>query len=99
MPQFALICRDKPGGLPLRQQTRERHLYYIKENSAAVLLAGPLLNEKGEPIGSLLVIEAEDAAKAKDFAKSDPYAVAGLFEDVEIRPYQVVTGALAPKPA
>ena len=96
MPAFILLCHDKADSLPLRQETRERHLDYIAEKGSAVLLAGPMLNENGQPVGSMLVIDAADAEAAQRFAQADPYAEAGLFENVEIKPYRIVTGALAP---
>lgn len=97
MPAFTLLCHDKDDSLALRMETRPAHLEYIAEAGENVLLAGPLLNDAGEPAGSLLIIEAEDAAAARYFAEKDPYALAGLFKHVEITPYRIVAGALAPK--
>ena len=37
-----------------------------------------------------MIIDVEDAAAAAGFAESDPYAKAGLFESVVIRPYRQV---------
>lgn len=93
MPEFVLICRDKADSFDLRAKTRETHLAYIATAGDSVLLAGPMLDEEGRPIGSILIIKAEDAGAAKAFAKGDPYAKAGLFADVEARPFKVVTGA------
>ena len=86
---YALICKDKPGHLQVRLDTREEHLAYLnKANEAGTLtLAGPFLDDAGKPCGSLVVIEAADAGAAKAFAGGDPYAKAGLFESVEIRPW------------
>lgn len=97
MPAFILLCRDKDNAVPLRMETRPIHLDYIAEAGEKVLLAGPMLNDAGDPIGSLIIIEAEDAQAAKAFADNDPYARAGLFTDVEIAPYRIVTGALTSK--
>lgn len=96
MPAFILLCHDKADSLPLRQETRERHLDYIAGKGSAVLLAGPILDDNGQPAGSMLLIDAEDAEAARSFAQADPYAEAGLFENVDIKPYRIVTGALAP---
>lgn len=95
MPQFILFCRDKPDSLPLRQATRPAHLDYIAGNMAAILLAGPMLDDKGDPAGSMLIIEATDQAAAQAFAANDPYALAGLFAEVSVTPYRIVTGSLA----
>jgi len=92
MPRFALICIDKPGSLDLRQATRPDHLVYIGDAGELVKLAGPFLDEAGEMAGSLLIIEAENAAAARAFSEQDPYAKAGLFERVDIR---AVGGAFA----
>jgi uncharacterized protein YciI len=94
VPLFSLVCIDKPDSLALRQSTRPRHLDYM-DATGVVRLGGPLLDPQGEsPIGSLLIVEADDLAAVEAFAAADPYAQAGLFERVEIRPYRVVVNAL-----
>jgi uncharacterized protein YciI len=49
-----------------------------------------VLDPAGNPCGSLLVVEAADRAEAEAFAAADPYAKAGLFESVAIRPFRTV---------
>ena len=97
MPVFTLLCHDRDDGLALRMETRPVHLDYIAGAGDQVLLAGALLNEAGEPGGSLIVIEAENADAARAFADNDPYARAGVFKKVDIAPYRIVAGKLAPK--
>lgn len=87
---FALICTDKPGALALRLATRPAHLSYVDGAVAQVISAGALLDAAGNPAGSLFVLEAADAAAAQAFAEADPYARAGLFESVVIRPFRQV---------
>jgi uncharacterized protein YciI len=87
---FAITNIDKPDSAALRAATRETHLGYLDSIVSQLILAGPLLNAENQPIGSLLVVEAESAAAAKAFAEADPYARAGLFESVTIRPYRLV---------
>lgn len=89
---FALICTDKSGGRALRQATRPDHLAYLERLNADNILkmAGPLLDDGGDPNGSLVVLEAADRDEAARFAADDPYARAGLFEAVEIRPFRWV---------
>jgi len=86
---IALIARDKPGALNIRKANREAHLAYIKE-TGVVTQAGPLLDDAGEMIGSLVVLEVEDTAAAQAWADSDPYAKAGLFDSVELIPWKKV---------
>ena len=87
---FVLLYWDKPGRFALRQQTRPAHLAYIKAHERQVRHGGPLLDDAGQPIGSLLVIEAPDRAAAEAFAANDPYVQAGLFESVVIRATRIV---------
>jgi len=84
---FAILCQDKPNHLQLRQETRPAHLAYLNDLNTKGLLkfAGPFLGNDGNSNGSLVVIEAENRAKAREIAAGDPYAKAGLFADVKIR--------------
>ena len=86
MPQFALFCTDKPDSVELRQKTRNAHVDYL-DATDRLRLAGPTFDEAGRPNGSLLVIEVDDLAAAQSFAQGDPYAQAGLFASVQIRPF------------
>ncbi len=86
---FAFICRDKPASLQMRMDTRPDHVAFLtKLNEAGTLkFAGPFLDDEGKPNGSLVVVEAEDASAAAAISVADPYAKAGLFDNVEIRPW------------
>jgi hypothetical protein len=85
---YAMICTDKPGALPIRQATRPSHLDYLKGFGDRVRAAGPLLDDAGAaPVGSLIIIEAGSLEGARAIAAADPYALAGLFAQVEIRPW------------
>ena len=71
MALFAIICLDKPGALPLRLATRERHLAYA-EGTGQVRAGGAFLDAEGQPEGSLIIVEADDLAAARAFAAADP---------------------------
>ena len=91
MAHFVLICQDKPASLDLRMATREAHLAYARA-SGCVRAGGPFLDADGQPIGSMLVIETESLAEAHSFAAHDPYALAGLFASVDVRPWRLALG-------
>jgi hypothetical protein len=80
---FAVYALDKENSLQLRMDTRERHLAYL--TNSPLVFAGPLLDEEGKMCGSLIVLEMEDISQVKNFTENDPYAIAGLFKNVEIR--------------
>ena len=90
MPEFVLLCRDKPNCIELRLQTRAAHLEYLATLTEPILMAGPLLSDDEKPIGSLIIIEAQSYKRAEAIAAADPYAKAGLFAEVEIKPFRKV---------
>jgi uncharacterized protein YciI len=87
---FALICNDRPGALAVRLETRPAHLAYLEK--AGVAMAGPFLDDSGQPCGSLVIIDVEDRAAAEAWAAGDPYSEAGLFASVEIRAWRKAIG-------
>lgn len=89
--RVALICIDKPNHLHIRQENRPAHLDHIN-SSGVVEMAGPFLNEAGEMTGSLVILNVDDLAAARDWAAKDPYAKAGLFQSVDIREWKKVIG-------
>ena len=89
--QFAILNHDKPGSLDLRMKVRETHLTYLRSVGDRLMTAGPILAEDGTtPIGSLLIVEADDLTAARDFAANDPYAKAGLFASSTVWPWRLV---------
>ena len=88
---FAVKCMDKTGGLMLRMEYRPAHLAFLEEQGAKVVMAGPILDDDHQsPIGSLLVLDITDRAELSEFLAQDPYAQAGLFQQVEVLPYRKV---------
>ena len=90
MPHFAIHCIDKPDSGELRASTRESHLAHIGSVIDDVLVAGPLLDMEGKPIGSLLIIDFAERKDAVAFAAADPYALAGLFASVAVTAWRKV---------
>jgi uncharacterized protein YciI len=85
---FALICTDKPNSIDLRLQVRPDHLAFLDKLGENMKAAGPFVDDDGKPTGSLVIINADDLASAKAIAKADPYAIAGLFASVDIKPWK-----------
>ena len=92
--KYVLICEDKKDSLEVRLGNRDKHLAFIGELGDRVSLAGPMLSDDGESmVGSVLIIEADSMEDIQAVAASDPYALAGLFEKVTIRPFRQVIPA------
>lgn len=84
VPIYAIHCIDKPYSQELRAETRPAHLKHLRAIADQVLVAGALLDDAGEPIGSMLLIEFPDRNAALRFTAEDPYSLAGLFASVAI---------------
>jgi uncharacterized protein len=85
---YTLICTDKPNGLELRMKVRPAHLAFLESLGDKLKGAGPFVDGEGKPTGSLVIIAADSLADAKAIAARDPYAIEGLFADVEIKPWK-----------
>ena len=89
---FVVHCRDKPGATALRASTREKHLAWLKE-SGRIAMGGPLVSEpevassaEGDRVGTLLFVNGDGVDEVKEWAASDPYNAAGLFDEVTVAP-------------
>ena len=91
---YALICTDKPNSSALRLEVRPKHLAYIDQHKLRIPIAGPFMSEDGQTMaGSLIIVEADSLDAAKGFSADDPYAQAGLFSHVDVRPWRWTLGA------
>ena len=94
MPLYAFIGHDGPRGAELRKLHRPAHLAGIDELVAEdrIRHAGPLLDESGSPVGSLVLFEADTLDEARRIAAGDPYVTEGIFERWEVNETRVVRG-------
>jgi hypothetical protein len=92
MPWYAFIGHDGAQGAALRPKLRPSHLERLAALDAdgRIAHAGPLVGDDGQPIGSLVVFEADDLAAAREVAAADPYVVEGVFERHELRETKAV---------
>jgi len=81
---FVIRCTDKKDHLSVRQENRPAHVEYLKSFGDQLFAAGPLLDENEQMCGSVVILDLADRSAAKSFAANDPYAKAGLFEQVTI---------------
>ncbi len=90
---FIAYCVDKKDHLQVRMDTRPAHLDFLKAKGDALKLGGPTTAADGEtPNGSLLIFEDISLQAAKDWVGTDPYANAGLFESVDVKPWKKAIG-------
>ncbi|PIE14299.1 MAG: hypothetical protein CSA68_10890 [Rhodobacterales bacterium] len=89
--RVVITAIDKAGAQQLRLDNRQAHLDYVAQ-TGVVEMAGPFLDARGQMCGSLLILSVQDVQQAESWAENDPYAKAGLFETVSIRPWKKVIG-------
>ena len=95
---YVIYSEDIEDSLALRKQTRAAHLERIQllVDQGRVLVAGPcpaIDNEDpGEAgfTGSLVIAEFESLEEAQQWADTDPYASAGVYQKVVVQPYKKV---------
>lgn len=88
---FIIHNTDKPGHSNVRADNRTDHVEFLKAHRGNIVTAGPTLDDDGDGMnGSLLIVDFPDKSAAESFAANDPYAKAGLFESVIIKPWKMV---------
>lgn len=98
---YTIIATDRPGSLQQRLAARPAHLERLKalQEQGRLLLAGPHpaidSEAPGEAgfTGSLIVAEFSDLESARAWAGVDPYAQAGVYQDVIVKPFLKVLPA------
>lgn len=89
---YAIHCLDAKDAASIRVSQYEAHKAHLKTVGSKLALAGPLLSEDGlRRIGSLLVIEADNLAQARDFNARDPFSASGVWSNVQIHPFLVIS--------
>jgi uncharacterized protein YciI len=93
---YAIIGQDIPNSLEKRMATRPAHVARLQElqKQGRLLLAGPFpavdAIDPGEAgfTGSLIVAEFSSLTEAQEWAKADPYAIAGVYAEVHVQPFR-----------
>ena len=92
---YCIIGTDRPDSLPLRKQARPDHLKRLEtlRDQGRLILAGPNpAIDSPDPgkagfSGSLIVAEFDSLEAARAWADADPYVQAGVYAEVEVRPF------------
>lgn len=95
---YAIMAEDVPGALPRRLEARAAHLERLKalQDAGRLVIAGPHpAIDSGDPgpagfSGSLIVAEFASREAAVAWAAEDPYAAAGVYGRVTVKPFRKV---------
>ena len=95
---YAIIAVDHADSLAARMSVRPAHLARLQalQDEGRLILAGPHPAidslDPGEAgfSGSLIVAEFPSLAAAEHWATMDPYVEAGVYRDVQVKPFKRV---------
>ena len=86
---FALVAYDRPNSVARRLEIRPEHLKHLDALGDQLVLDGPFLNDAGEGVGSIVVVEAENLDEARTLFGRDPFVTQGLFDSITIKPWKL----------
>jgi uncharacterized protein YciI len=95
---YCIVSTDVKNSLPLRKQARPAHLQRLQQlqQEGRLVLAGPNpaidSNDPGEAgfTGSLIVAEFPSLEDAQGWADADPYVAAGVYAEVNVKPFKQI---------
>lgn len=81
---FIVSGRDHDNGLQHRLEVRPKHRAHYEALGKDLILSGPYLDDKGDPIGSMIIIRRDSQAAAEAYAAADPFVVEKVFASVTV---------------
>ncbi len=88
---YVITCVDKSDYGAVRKENRTAHLAYLRDAGDTLFAAGPTLTDDASSVtGSVIMVDLPDKQAAETFAANDPYAKAGVFVSVTIKPWKKV---------
>lgn len=95
---YAVISQDIANSLEKRSKARSAHLERLEalKQQGRLILAGPHPAIDAENpaeagfTGSLVVAEFDSLIEAQTWANADPYCLAGVYQDVVVKPFKKV---------
>ena len=101
MANFMVYALDKPDRETARLTARDAHRARLREHDhpIRVRIGGPLLDDDGGMIGTMLVVEVESMDLVSRFVAQDPYVRADVYASVTIHPFNRGLGNPSPEGA
>lgn len=91
--QFMVLAYDgtDEGALARRLKAREAHLAGVTEmkKRGEVITGGAILDDAGQMIGSIAVVDFPDRAALDRWLKTDPYVTGDVWRTIEVRPVKL----------
>lgn len=91
--RYVIFAIDRNDSGDIRAQHRQAHIDYMQAHPLTVEIAGPLMSADGKkPVGSLIILQAENRQDAESYSDEDPYTKANLFKEVRIEAFKKTIG-------
>ena len=89
---YVIFGKDKPNSPRLANY--EAHKAYLSKSPVKIVFSGPLVDEKNHEtmIGSFFLIDANSLEEVKEFNRNDPFAKAGVWENLYIEAFHKRAG-------
>ncbi|NKB49418.1 MAG: hypothetical protein GKS02_08640 [Alphaproteobacteria bacterium] len=85
--EYFFYCRDAPEGAEIRRAIVEEHWAFMDRYADAMIARGPTLSDDGASMtGSMHMVDLPDAAAAQVFGHDEPFAKAGAYAEIIVRP-------------
>jgi uncharacterized protein len=95
--RFVVIAHDPEGhdAVQHRLEVRAEHLEAIGPyvDSGRILVGGAILDDDGDMIGSVLIVDFPSRADLDAWLEHDPYVTRGVWSSVGVRPFRPAVGA------
>jgi len=85
MSLFVIEGIDAAGSAAARATHTDVHVAHLLALGERFVIGGPFLDANDQPIGSLVVIEADSQTDVEAFAAADPFVLNGVYGSVTIR--------------
>lgn len=98
MQWFMIMANDVAESSVRRAEHRKAHRARIEamQVEGRILTAGPLPIDPTDPArglsGSLIIAGFDSLDDARQWAEADPFRAAGVYESIDVRPYEAVFG-------
>lgn len=95
---YVIVAADAPDSLDARLAARPDHVARLQvlREEGRLLTAGPCpaldAEDPGDAgfSGSVIIAEFDSLAAAQEWAENDPYVHAGVYRDVDVKPFNNV---------
>lgn len=93
MKQYLVTGYDytDAGALQRRMDVRPHHLDGTKalKESGNYVVGGALLNDEGNMIGSVMIMQFETEEELEAWKQNEPYITQKIWESVDVKPFKV----------